>query len=155
MVLVVKNVDEAIQEFKQKTRYIKAAGGVVCNQHNSWIMIYRLHHWDLPKGKIDEGEEPLQTAIREIKEEINADVLIDTNRFLCKTYHMYHINDELALKETYWYYFQINENSILKPQQEEDIRQICWVDVFKWQEIKMGTYDSIKDVVETFLSSLV
>lgn len=26
-------------------------------------------HWDLPKGKIDEGEQPLEAAIRELQEE--------------------------------------------------------------------------------------
>jgi 8-oxo-dGTP pyrophosphatase MutT (NUDIX family) len=37
--------------------------------------------WDLPKGKIDEGETPIQACVREVKEETNynipADALIE------------------------------------------------------------------------------
>jgi bis(5'-nucleosidyl)-tetraphosphatase len=33
------------------------------------LMLRAYHHWDFPKGIREEGEEPLETAIREVGEE--------------------------------------------------------------------------------------
>jgi 8-oxo-dGTP pyrophosphatase MutT (NUDIX family) len=33
------------------------------------LLMYPAGHWDLPKGNIEMGEEPLQTMLREVKEE--------------------------------------------------------------------------------------
>ena len=48
---------------------IKAAGGVVENHKNEILMMKRLGHWDLPKGKADPGENSATTAQREVEEE--------------------------------------------------------------------------------------
>jgi len=37
-------------------RKIIAAGGLVTNENNELLMIFRRGKWDLPKGKADEGE---------------------------------------------------------------------------------------------------
>jgi bis(5'-nucleosidyl)-tetraphosphatase len=33
------------------------------------LLKYPAGHWDLPKGNIEEGEEPIQTMVREVREE--------------------------------------------------------------------------------------
>jgi len=33
------------------------------------LLKYPAGHWDLPKGNIEKGEEPLQTMVREVREE--------------------------------------------------------------------------------------
>ncbi len=33
------------------------------------LMLRAFHHWDFPKGLLEEGEEPLQAALRELREE--------------------------------------------------------------------------------------
>ena len=43
-------------DFKSLYKIIEAAGGLVKNDKNELLLIYRLHHWDLPKGKVDDGE---------------------------------------------------------------------------------------------------
>ncbi|HCK23099.1 MAG TPA: hypothetical protein DHW15_13365, partial [Bacteroidetes bacterium] len=48
---------------------IEAAGGVVVNQEKQILMIYRHSMWDLPKGKLDAGEQPKAAAVREVEEE--------------------------------------------------------------------------------------
>jgi bis(5'-nucleosidyl)-tetraphosphatase len=33
------------------------------------LMLRAYHHWDFPKGLLEEGEEPVQAALRELREE--------------------------------------------------------------------------------------
>ena len=54
---------------KKKYTFIQAAGGFVHTDKNEVLLIYRRGKWDLPKGKLDEGEDLEACALREIKEE--------------------------------------------------------------------------------------
>lgn len=48
----------------------KTAGGVVLNNLGEVLVVSQNgDSWSLPKGHIDEGEEPVESAKREIKEE--------------------------------------------------------------------------------------
>jgi 8-oxo-dGTP pyrophosphatase MutT (NUDIX family) len=54
---------------------VDAAGGVVCRQDAAGririAVVHRVAHddWTLPKGKLEEGERPHLTALREVEEE--------------------------------------------------------------------------------------
>jgi diadenosine hexaphosphate hydrolase (ATP-forming) len=49
---------------------VKGAGGIVFNRAGRILIIrHRDGSWVFPKGHIDEGENALQTAIREVEEE--------------------------------------------------------------------------------------
>lgn len=50
--------------------------GLIIVSPNGWLLGHAttLDHWDLPKGKIDEGETPQQAAIRECWEETGLDL---------------------------------------------------------------------------------
>ena len=39
------------------------------------LLLRAYHHWDFPKGVREEGEEPLQAALREVQEETGVDDL--------------------------------------------------------------------------------
>src|SRR6476646_10094607 len=62
--------DESQKSLKQELHNlyspIDAAGGVVINEQDAVLMIYRRGKWDLPKGKCDEGEEIAECALREV-----------------------------------------------------------------------------------------
>ena len=74
----IKNIDSITIAVKNKKLYKsrikklfdveKAAGGLVLKDEQ-FLMIYRLGKWDLPKGKLDKGENEKQGAVREVEEE--------------------------------------------------------------------------------------
>ncbi len=49
---------------------IQIAGGVVWNKKNGIVVVNQNHNsWSLPKGHVEQGEETIHAAIREIQEE--------------------------------------------------------------------------------------
>ncbi|MEI6184694.1 MAG: NUDIX domain-containing protein, partial [Bacteroidota bacterium] len=47
----------------KNNKVIIAAGGIVTNPDNDILFIFRRGKWDLPKGKLDEGESIEQCAV--------------------------------------------------------------------------------------------
>src|SRR5215831_16424428 len=68
-VIICDSVSELRKQFLGQYRVIKAAGGLVLNDHEEVLLIYRRNMWDLPKGKLDEGEKLRAAALREVQEE--------------------------------------------------------------------------------------
>ena len=96
---------------------IVAAGGLVVNEKNEILFIFRRQHWDLPKGKLDEGETIEACAVREVQEETGLKK-VEIVSFLCKTYHEYFdkwINEDV-IKESWWYLMKSDSSEILIPQ---------------------------------------
>lgn len=125
---------------------IQAGGGLVENENQEILMIYRRGKWDLPKGKLDEGETLEECAVREVKEETGLKNIQLLN-FLVTTYHTYHAFNQFILKETYWYRMRTISAQKLTPQTEEDIVQIEWVKPEGMPEKLIHTYPSIRDVL--------
>lgn len=49
---------------------VESAGGVIINGFNEVVIVFTdTKSWQFPKGTVEKGEEYLETAIREIKEE--------------------------------------------------------------------------------------
>jgi hypothetical protein len=57
VVVFSKNLEKLWSDFQSAFKLIGAAGGAVFND-GKVLMIFRREHWDLPKGKIDDGETP-------------------------------------------------------------------------------------------------
>jgi len=110
----------------KKFQVIEAAGGIVKNPRGELLAIFRLGKWDLPKGKMEKGEKPEETARREIAEEcgITGHKLIGK---ICDTYHTYKMGNKKILKKTHWFAFIINKVAELTPQIVENIEEAQWV----------------------------
>ena len=55
-IIICNSVSKQMNQFFSQYRIIKAAGGLVLNERDEVLLIYRRNKWDLPKGKVDEGE---------------------------------------------------------------------------------------------------
>ena len=51
-----------------------SAKGIVFEGDSVWLRKNERGEWELPGGKVDRGEQPLQTVIREMKEELGFEV---------------------------------------------------------------------------------
>jgi len=105
--------------------FIIAAGGLVQNSFGEYLLICRNGKWDLPKGKQDNGESLIQTALREVAEECGLD-FITPGPFIAHTWHSYWQNNLLVFKQTYWYYMFVTGQPKCHPQTEEGIEQCRW-----------------------------
>lgn len=139
----VHDYQSVVDELKKDYTIIKAAGGLVLNE-GEVLMIWRLKKWDLPKGKLDKGEKPKATAVREVEEECNIKVKI--GKKICHTWHTYKQNGKRILKKTYWYRMYCVDDSDMKPQLEENIEEIKWMNETELREALYNTYPSVRDV---------
>ena len=124
--VITDNPKETFHRMMQEFRYIEAAGGIVENDKDEILLIYRLKHWDLPKGKIEKDELPYESAKREVEEECG--IIVDkVEKQTDSSFHIYKMNDRFYLKKTFWYPMKYSGNEKLVPQSEEDIEKAVWI----------------------------
>ena len=119
----------------------KSCGCIILNNKNQILLILQnAGHWGLPKGHVEEGETEEQTAIREVKEETNVDVIVDTNL----RYRMVYIPKEDVEKEVI-YFIAKNTSNDCKPQLE-GVQEMKWLDIDN--AINTITYENSKDLLK-------
>ncbi len=72
--------------------------------------------WVLPKGTVEPGEDFKTTALREVKEETDADVSII--KYIGKSQYSFTTPDDVVEKEVHWY-LMMADSYYSKPQKEE------------------------------------
>ncbi len=146
VVVITDNTGECWNVFKSNFKFIQAGGGLVKNEADEYLFIFRRGKWDLPKGKLDEGETIKECALREVNEETGLQNVTLTGH-LCNTHHVYHEKGIFILKESVWFDMQCSGKQQLTPQTEEDILAIQWLRQEQWSSIYENTFPSIKDVL--------
>lgn len=119
----------------------KSCGCIILNDRNQILLVlHNAGHWGLPKGHVEKGETEEETAIREVKEETNIDVEVNTNY----RYTMVYSPKEDVEKEVI-YFIAKNINKNCKPQIEE-VQDIKWLDIDN--AIETITYDNSKELLK-------
>ena len=144
------NKKKLLKEFKKKLKTIVAAGGIVKNDENQILFIFRKGKWDLPKGKIEKNEKIDDGALREVVEETGVKK-IKIDRFFDTTYHIIKTKKQFFLKETHWYKMKSNYKGKLRPQKSEGIRSVRWKKIKEAKEIKKKTFRNISIILTTYL----
>lgn len=129
---------------------IPAAGGIVI-RNNQILFILRNGKWDLPKGKIDNGESKKEAALREVSEECG----IERHKIikkLPKTFHIFQSTFEDTLgqwifKKTFWFEMSYQGEEIGTPQIDENITEIRWFEKSELGEVLQNTYENLRSLI--------
>jgi 8-oxo-dGTP pyrophosphatase MutT (NUDIX family) len=128
---------------------IEAAGGMVFNPKGELLMMQRRGQWDMPKGKLDEGETVEACALREVEEETGI-----SNLKLCgklqTTYHTYPFQGTTVLKPSHWFKMECTGTEDLVPQTEEDITELRWVNKVEAAALANEAFPSIREMIENY-----
>ncbi|MDW7690970.1 NUDIX domain-containing protein [Flammeovirgaceae bacterium SG7u.111] len=148
LVFLVSNPAEVIASVKTEFKLIEAAGGIA-KKEGKLLFIKRLGKWDLPKGKLEKGEQKDEAALREVEEECGVKVKLE--REIGTTWHTYVHKGKHVLKCTYWYEMACTDDSQLTPQLDEAIEEAVWFSPSEVEEIALkNTYRSIQDIYEQY-----
>ena len=149
-ILYHEDLDALKKAVFKKFTFVQAAGGLVLDPSKAMLFIFRKGKWDLPKGKLDPGEPIDECALREVKEEtgLKEVKLVEPLLF---TYHTYDENGKHILKETSWYLMHASAKQAVKPQEEEQITEIKWIEPAEVDKYLQRSFPLIRDVIEKAL----
>ncbi|MCF8336165.1 MAG: NUDIX hydrolase [Bacteroidales bacterium] len=145
--IVHQDTEKVFQDFQSFFSVVEAAGGLVFNEKDQVLVIKRRGIWDLPKGKMEPGEDPETCALREVKEECGIHSL-EIDDLLHITYHSYTLDGGLILKRTYWYKMKGRAEEALIPQTKEEITEAKWINPEELNIVTENTFLSIIDVLK-------
>ena len=123
----------------------KSCGAIVYKKENGELKFLLVHqnnnNYSFPKGHMEENETELETALREIKEETNLDVEIDTDFRHQVTYL---VESRNVMKDTV-YFLATPKTDDLKPQ-EGEILNCGW---YSYEETNKNlNYPDLKEILE-------
>ena len=122
----------------------KSCGAVVYKYDGEQLLILiekmQKGHYSMPKGHVENGETEVQTATREIKEETNLDVKIDTGFRKTITFSPY----ENCLKDVVFFVAEYVGGDMTN--QECEVSQLMWLPVN--EAVDIITHDTDRDVLK-------
>ncbi len=148
LTLLAVHKKRLIQHLKDQFKIVKAGGGLVVKEGRI-LLIHRLGVWDLPKGKLKKDEDVAQGALREVEEECNVKVAILTE--LPATWHSYALKGTKILKKTSWYLMTCHDDSLMRPQVEENIEEVRFCTPDEVIALMPDSYASVAFVVRHYL----
>ena len=132
----------------------RSAGAVVFRRVSGspryLLLKYPAGHWDLPKGNIEKGEEPIQTMVREVREETGLVDLHVVPGFKRKIEYFYRREGRKVHKTVVFFLAETSTEKVTISFEHKDYR---WFD-FE-EAIKTVTYPNARRLIrdaETFVS---
>lgn len=131
--------------------YEKSCGAIVYTNVNGerLYLIEQMHggHWGVPKGHVEENETEEGTALREIKEEVGLDVILDTG---FRTVETYSPKDGFIKDVVYFVAYSESMDTTI---QAEEVRDIKWVRLTEARDlIEFHDMQEILIMADTYLS---
>lgn len=122
----------------------KSCGAVIYKVYDNslYFLIIKqtLGHFSFPKGHVENYESEEETAIREVKEEVNLDIKLDTNFREVNTYSP----QNGVVKDVIFFLGEVVSGEIFP--QEEEVEEIFWL---KYNDAKdILTYQSDAKILD-------
>lgn len=128
-------------------KHEKSCGCIVMNDNNQVLLVlHNAGHWGLPKGHMEDGETEVETAIREVKEETNIDVIVNEK---------FRYTMEYSPKEDVWkevVFFLAHSVSDHEEAQLEEVSEVKWFELDS--AIENITYENAKELLKKFKNDL-
>ncbi len=105
----------------------KSAGVIIFRRDEEikyLLLKYGYGHWDFVKGNIEEGENEIETIIRETKEETGIEDLKFLKGFREKISYFYRKGKDMVYKEVVFYLAETKEKKVRLSYEHEDY---CWL----------------------------
>ena len=123
--------------------------GCIIIENNKVLLVYEKNgnFWGFPKGHMEKGENEIETALREVKEEVGLDVeIIDKEKRYILNYI---IRDEIDKTTVLYLAIPKNKEIVM---QESEIKKVKWCD-FE-EALKTLTFDNSKEVFKKVINDL-
>ena len=122
----------------------KSCGCIIVN-NNRVLLVYEKNRnfWGFPKGHVEENESEKETAIRECKEEVGLDVVINSN----KKYSTKYIIDNKIEKVVVLFGATSNSDNVVM--QTEEIKKYKWCRFDEAYDLL--SFDNLKQLFKKFM----
>ena len=124
----------------------KSAGIVLCRNDlgkNEFLLLnYPQGHWDFIKGKVEEGETPHETALRETKEETGISDIEFIDGFEESVEYDFRFKKENIHKKVIFFLAKTNEKNIKLSHEHNDYLWLEYNDA-----LKKTTFENAKNVL--------
>ena len=122
--------------------------GCIILKDDKVLLIYEkiAKYWGFPKGHVENNETEIETAKREVKEEVGLDVEIDKE----KRYELNYITDKGIDKTTVLYIAKPKSEKIVM--QESEVEEVQWCDYET--ALNMLSFDNLKDLFRNVIKEI-
>ena len=122
--------------------------GCIIIKDNQVLLIFekRRQYWGFPKGHVEQNETEIETATREVKEEVGLNVEIDSK----KRYELnYIIKDEIEKSTIYFVATTENKNIVTQRNEIEDAKWYTFEEA-----LNILTFDGAKDILRQVINNI-
>ena len=122
--------------------------GCVIIENNKVLLILQQNdvYWGFPKGHMENEETEIETAKREVKEEVGLDVKIDENKRYVANYI---VRDEIDKTSVFYIATPIG-GKIQK--QDSEVKEVKWC-TFE-EALELITFDNLKEVLKKVMEDI-
>lgn len=146
LILHYENFRELKKDFTSIFEINEAGGGLIRNEEGSYLFIFRRGFWDLPKGKIEEGETKKEAAIREVIEETGLNEVEIVEKLTVTKHTFRNRLGKRIIKKSHWYLMVAKKQELI-PQTSEDIEKAVWLTIDDFLKNCHPVYANILDVI--------
>ena len=136
---------------------VESSGGLVVNDRQHILLIFKRGSWDLPKGRTDDEDIDIaENALREVQEEtgLNIKKLQITGK-LPSSWHQTRHGANYFLKKTHWFAMHyLGNDDDVNPQLEEGIIECRWVHLSDLQQYESNMRRRVQYVIDFWHNTL-